>query len=77
VSDAETLANIEKRLELGLLTKSEALLMLNPNLSDEEVEEKLAEIEAEKADNVRRFLGGGISQADQNAESGPESDTDE
>ncbi len=58
VSDAETLANIEKRLQLGLITKVEALMMLNPNLSEEEAEERLESIEEEKADNVRRFMNG-------------------
>lgn len=58
VSDAETLSNIEKRLQLGLITKAEALMMLNPNLSDDEAQEKLEEIGQESADNVRRFLIG-------------------
>jgi hypothetical protein len=75
VSDAETLANIEKRMALGLLTKAEALMMLNPNLSEDEAEEKLQEIENEKAENVRRFLTNGLSQANEGNDSGLESDT--
>lgn len=44
ISDAETLANIEKRLTLGLMEKWEALVELDPNLSKQEAEDKLKNI---------------------------------
>ena len=51
--------NIEKRLSLGLITKAEALMMLNPNLSEEEAEEKLEEIESERMNklSIGKFHG--------------------
>jgi hypothetical protein len=77
VSDAETLANIEKRMQLGLMTKAEALMMLNPNLSEEEAEEKLEEIESEKLDNVKRFMSNGSTEADEEPDARPEQYSDD
>jgi len=76
VSDAETLMNIEKRLQLGLITKAEALMMLNPNLSEEEAEEKLEEIQSERMDGARRFMSGN-AQADQGTETESEQDSEQ
>lgn len=57
ISDKETLENIKTRLDLGLITKAEALMILNPNLKNEEAEERLALIEQEKINNVGVFFG--------------------
>lgn len=70
ISDAETLANIEKRLDLGLMEKHEALMLLDPNLSEEEAKEKLARIDETRNENVEGFLNG--RQGDDNSESGPD-----
>ena len=48
ISDKETLENIEKRLSLGLITKIEALQMLDPNLDDNAAKERLDLINEEK-----------------------------
>jgi len=57
VSDSETLANIEKRLSLGLMQKYEALMMIDPNMSEDQAKEKLAEIEAERRNSMRLSIG--------------------
>lgn len=77
VSDAETLANIEKRLELGLITKAEALMMLNPNLSEDEAEEKLEEVAVERVESVRRVVGGDTFRNIEGPRSRPEGDSAE
>lgn len=58
ISDAETLSNIEKRLNLGLITKIEALQIIDPNLSDEAAADKIEEIKLEKQANIAAFMGG-------------------
>ena len=40
ISDEEILRNIEKRLSLGLLEKWEALMILDPNMSEDDAKEK-------------------------------------
>lgn len=57
ISDAETLANIEKRLSLGLIQKWEALAILDPNLGEDEAKEKLEVINEERSANTRGFFG--------------------
>ena len=47
ISDAETLANIEKRETLGLLKSYEKHLIINPNLSEAEAQKREEEIQAE------------------------------
>ena len=59
----ETLNNIEKRLVLGLITKKQALQMLDPNLSDAAAEKLLDEIESENTVKIEAFLNGKDSQA--------------
>jgi len=58
ISDKETLENIEKRLDLGLITKAEALMIIDPNLTKEQAEEKLDLIKEEKEENLNSFVGG-------------------
>lgn len=49
ISDAETLANIEKREKLGLLKAHEKHIIINPNLSEADAIRREEEIQAEKA----------------------------
>jgi len=57
VSDSETLANIEKRLSLGLMQRYEALMMIDPNLSEDQAKQKLMEIDNERMNSMRAALG--------------------
>lgn len=59
ISDSETLANIEKRMQLGLITKKEALQMLDPNLGEAGAEAKLLDINTEKSEMVANVFGNG------------------
>lgn len=68
ISDKETLENIQLRLSLGLIEKWEALLILDPNLSENEAKEKLERIQEESMNPVRSLL---------NANNGPEISGDE
>lgn len=56
ISDAEVLANIEKRLNLGLIEKWEALRILDPNLSEEAAKEKATIILKSNMDNVQKLM---------------------
>lgn len=60
LSDKETLENIEKKLDMGLIEKWEALVALDPNLTEEMAKEKLNLIETERNNNVRSILGGRV-----------------
>jgi len=53
ISDAEVLANVEKRLSLGLITKAEALMVLDPNLSEEDAKAKASEIMTSNVTNIQ------------------------
>ena len=56
ISDAEVLANIEKRLALGLIEKWEALRILDPNLSEEDAREKSSTIMTANMDSVQQLM---------------------
>lgn len=56
ISDKETLENIQKRIDLGLITKKDALLLLDPNISGKQAEEKIKEIELEKINSMREYF---------------------
>ena len=64
VTDAETLANIEKMIQIGLIERWEALVLFDPNLSDVDAKEKLKKIEQAKKENVRSFINGGQGNED-------------
>lgn len=53
ISDAEVLANIEKRLSLGLIEKYEALMILDPNLDEKAAKTKAAEIRQSNITNIQ------------------------
>lgn len=57
ISDKETLETIEKRLSLGLIEKWEALVMLDPNMSEKDAREKLDRIQSERQSNMEQFIG--------------------
>ena len=57
-SEKETLELIQKKIDLGLITKKQALMELEPNMTSEQAEEQLSDIEQEKLSNVQAFLGG-------------------
>jgi hypothetical protein len=52
ISDTETLANIEKREQLGLLKAHEKHIIINPNLGEEQARQREEEIQAEKTARV-------------------------
>ena len=54
-SEPERLEAVERLNALGLVTKKDMLRRLNPDLSDEEIDNKLEEIQAEKEENMQRF----------------------
>jgi hypothetical protein len=58
ISDAETLANIEKRLSLGLMEKYEALIELDPNLTKDEAKQKLQDIDDSRMMKLGATIGG-------------------
>lgn len=61
VSDRETLENIEKQLDLGLIEEWEKFIKMDPNLSEQEAKEKLERIEASREAKAKKFLGRGIN----------------
>jgi len=68
VTDAETLANIDKMVQMNLIEKWEALVLFDPNLSEEEAKAKLKKIEDGKKINAQGFLDGGQSNEDTESE---------
>jgi hypothetical protein len=58
VSDKETLENIEKMLELGLIEEHEKFIKMDPNLSEEDAREKLKRIDDRRMEKVMKFTGG-------------------
>jgi hypothetical protein len=76
ISDKETLENIKMRLDLGLITKVEALQIIDPNMSPEDAQDKVDEIKESNKLNVNDFIGGNDgSTGQENPESGPFPDT--
>lgn len=66
VSDRETLDNIEKLLELGLIEEWEKFVKMDPNLSEKEAMEKLKRIEKRKEDKAKKVLSRGLNVNQQN-----------
>lgn len=56
ISDGETLDNIKKRMDLGLTDRVEALMILDPNLTKEDAEKRIAEIDKAKADAAKKMM---------------------
>lgn len=57
VSDTDKLNNIKMMLDLGLITKAKALMMIDPNLSEDEAQDQLDIINEEKKKLIKD-LGG-------------------
>ena len=74
ISDAETLDNIKKQLDLGLVERWEPLKILNPNLSEEECRAKLERIDQEKLERQKMFAPKVQDNTDQEEEDAPNSD---
>jgi hypothetical protein len=58
ISDKEVLDNIKLRIDMGLMQKHEALMELDPNLSEQDAKDKLQEIDTEKNDNMNKVMNG-------------------
>lgn len=57
ISDGEILENIKKRMDMGLITRGEALQIIDPNLSDDDAQAKLDKISEERQNNINTFMG--------------------
>jgi hypothetical protein len=55
ITDRETLENIQKRLDMGLIERFEALTILDPNMTEEAARNKLERIEEEKMARMQAF----------------------
>lgn len=65
-SESEILDNIKKKIELGLIERHEALMMLDPNMSSESAQEKIEKVKQEKQEYMNDFMSqGGFNSADQ------------
>lgn len=54
-SDDEKISRVEKLINMGLVTRKNALRMLNPEMNEETLDATLAEIDQEKAGNVAKM----------------------
>ncbi len=59
ISDKETLENIQKRLDMGLIERWEALIILDPNLTEETARQKIEHIDTNKMESFQGFINGG------------------
>ena len=55
VTDIDILDVIQKKLDLGVIEEHEKLMILNPNLSEEDAKEKLARIKVENAARMKEM----------------------
>lgn len=78
-SEDERINRVKTLLDLGLLTKKDALKKLNPDLSDDQIDVKMLEIEAEKKENVMRAdaLMGGDNASEEGLQSEDDSEESE
>lgn len=71
ITDKETLDNIKMRIEMGLMKKHQALMELDPNLSEKDALQEIEDIEKEKQDNMQKVMNGfQVSQADEDTQPG-------
>jgi hypothetical protein len=66
VTETETINNIKILMELGLIDKAKALQKLDPNLSKEDAQKEIEEMEQQNADMMNRVLRNGNTQTNQN-----------
>ncbi len=57
ISDKETLENIKMRMDMGLMTRTEALMVIDPNLGETAADKKLEEIDKKKQEAIQTFMG--------------------
>jgi hypothetical protein len=55
-SEDEVLGRVEKKVKLGVYTKKDTIKALNPDMTDQQVDEKLAELDAEVIANTPQPL---------------------
>jgi hypothetical protein len=72
ISDGETLDNIKKAYEMGLISRKQALKQIDPNLTDEEAQIQLEEIDAERMGNVARLFEDADKKRESNKDIEPE-----
>jgi hypothetical protein len=58
ISDKEVLDNIKLRIDMGLMQKFEALMELDPNLSELDAKDKLKEIDTENQEKMSEVMSG-------------------
>jgi len=60
------------RLDMGLMKKHQALMELDPNLSEKDALKEIEDIEQEKESNMQRVMSGfQVSQTDENDQARP------
>ena len=59
ISDNEVLQNIKLMMDMGLADRRKALMILDPNKSEEEADAEIERIDEAKAATVQQFLGEG------------------
>ena len=65
VTDSETLANIEKMIMLGMIEKWEALVLFDPNLTEQQAKDKLKQIAQSKNEAMKGLMNGQNIEDDQ------------
>lgn len=55
ISETDKINNLEKLIGMGLISKADALMKINPNLTKEQAEEKLSQIQEEKLNSMQAF----------------------
>jgi len=62
ISEKEVIENIKELLMLGLIDEVKALMILDPNLSEEDAEKELAKMNVRMGNQMRGFLNGNQSE---------------
>jgi hypothetical protein len=63
-SNKEKLDDIERMLALGLITKIDAIKMLNPEMTDDQIDTKMKEISIERSGQIDNIIGRDINAKD-------------
>lgn len=58
ISESEQLENIRLKIDLGLITRAQAVRELEPNMTVDEAKEQVIEVEQDKAQNTQRLIEG-------------------
>ncbi len=79
-SEDERIARVEKLMSMGLITKKDAIRKLQPELSEDQVEAKLLDLDNEKSDNVAKMQGffeGGTDVSEEDSKEDDQEDSQE